>query len=313
MVYFLKAGTLPPQSGQLMEWVFVSATSICEPCAPIIEQGTAKGSIIGIGIIRLYTLGPISLIIRTGNEGMDIGSHNITIQYMTHQRRIQLFRFFVFINSSTRGPFMPPFMPDWWHWTYAFLSRLGGPNNNHAVSSSLVCLPEADAGGPGPRMESWAMALDNEGLNIALAAGVFKIRTCKLCVADEGIVTGGEYGLSKAFMNSTANFTTLMSRYDPRTVWSNKDNWNCNNNIHPSRHGTYGGLSFHPYETVFVKSSWHVGDVYTSRYSKWFLQHLEGDPGTEGYFDEAMYIYSQSNEAKAPNPLAGYYQSITSI
>ena len=43
------------------------------------------------------------------------------------------------------------------------------------------------------------------------------------------------------------------------------------NNVHPSRHGTYDGISFHPFETIFVKSSWHVSDPNIKRYD-WRLK-----------------------------------------
>ena len=35
-------------------------------------------------------------------------------------------------------------------------------------------------------MESWAFALDAQGLELLVTAGVFHLRTCKLC--DDGIV-----------------------------------------------------------------------------------------------------------------------------
>ena len=52
----------------------------------------------------------------------------------------------------------------------------GGRNPGHTeedasgaaqlVASSLVCLPAVDAGGAGPKAESWAFATDAEGLRI---------------------------------------------------------------------------------------------------------------------------------------------------
>ncbi len=32
--------------------------------------------------------------------------------------------------------------------------------------------------------------------------------------------------------------------------WRDKRHWRCNNNVHPSRHGTYAGITMHPFETV---------------------------------------------------------------
>ena len=54
------------------------------------------------------------------------------------------------------------------------------------VASSLVCLPAVDAGGAGPKAESWAFGTDAEGLRILEGAGVFSVRACKLC--NDGIV-----------------------------------------------------------------------------------------------------------------------------
>lgn len=175
---------------------------------------------------------------------------------------LQRYAYFFFLNSSVKGPFLPSYIPPTWHWSHAYMGRFTG--NIHAVGSSLVCLPDVDAGGPGPRLESWAIALDQKGISAAIEDGVFAVRTCKLCTsAAEGVVVGGEYGMTLALLKRGYNVATLMSRYARDINWAEPKHWGCNDNVHPSRHGTYGGIAFHPYETVFVKSSWHVADPYT--------------------------------------------------
>ncbi len=52
------------------------------------------------------------------------------------------------------------------------------------------------------------------------------------------------------------------------TDWRDERHWRCNNNAHPSRHGTYDGISMHPFETVFLKASWHVGEPHLSHYTR---------------------------------------------
>ena len=89
-------------------------------------------------------------------------------------------------------------------------------------------------------------------------------------------------------------------RYALDTDWRDQKNWDCNDNVHPSRHGTYGGISMHPYETMFVKESWHVGEPFISRYTQWRRGHSVGKPGTEGTFNEAMYFYAMCNEGRRP-------------
>ena len=90
---------------------------------------------------------------------------------------------------------------------------------------------------------------------------------------------------------------TLLSKYGPDVDWRDPTNWCCNNNVHPSRPGTYDGISMHPYETLFVKRTWHVSDAYTDRYSAWQIQHLNGSPGTEGSFDQEGYEWAISHDA----------------
>ena len=42
----------------------------------------------------------------------------------------------------------------------------------------------------------------------------------------------------------------VCGRYPEGVEWSDDRHWHCNNNAHPSRHGTYDGISMHPFETV---------------------------------------------------------------
>ncbi|KAG2428138.1 hypothetical protein HXX76_011818 [Chlamydomonas incerta] len=203
------------------------------------------------------------------------------------------YRYFILLNSSTKGPFYPAYMPPWWHWTHAFLERFqplpqddsrrkhsstlrvlapgieyGNSGSRpevpavvRAMGSSLVCLPDVDAGGPGPRLESWAMALDDVALQVMI---------------DKGVLKAGY------------NVATLMSKYARDVDWRDRRHWGCN-------------------DQIFVKSSWHVADPYTRRYSTWVTQHREGDAGTDGEWNEKLYKYAISAEAQLPNLLEAAY------
>ena len=52
-----------------------------------------------------------------------------------------------------------------------------------SVKPSIICLL---ANARTPQVESWAFAVDAKGLEVLANAGVFYLRTCKLC--DDGIV-----------------------------------------------------------------------------------------------------------------------------
>lgn len=58
--------------------------------------------------------------------------------------RYRRYKYYIFLNSSIKGPFWPNYMPPRWQWTQAYTDLLRG--DVKAVGSSLVCLPEVDAG-----------------------------------------------------------------------------------------------------------------------------------------------------------------------
>ena len=155
---------------------------------------------------------------------------------MRSRGKASSYKYFIFLNSSVRGPFWPAYMPPDWSWTRAYTDRLRG--RVKVVSSSLVCLPEIDAGGPGPKVcadfqpltlclahawgiciemllhkhmqvESWAFGVDADGLELLTDAGVFHTRECKLC--NDGVVVAGEYGLSTVILRAGYNIGTLMA------------------------------------------------------------------------------------------------------
>ena len=60
-----------------------------------------------------------------------------------------------------------------------------------------------------PQAESWAFAVDADALQLLAEAGVFGMRTCKLC--EDGVVVMGEYGLSTVLLEAGHGIATLMA------------------------------------------------------------------------------------------------------
>lgn len=299
------AGAEPPPS---TDFVVAVAGPACTPCAAFagrlnpdarsasVEGVTAAWS--GPGFGPPGREGALALVHRSANAGMDFASHATSLAFAAGGKGAERlpYVFFIFLNSSARGPFFPSYLPPSWAWPDAFTDRLVG--RVRLAAASLVCLPPVDAGGPGPRAESWAFALDRKGLAVATDAGVFGDHGCKLCAG--GVVLAGEYGLSAALLSAGHAIATLMARYSPAVDWADARHWGCNDNAHPSRSGTHDGVSMHPYETLFVKASWHVGQPYTDAYTRWGLALASGGGGTEGRFDGAAYRFAVSPEAQAP-------------
>lgn len=86
----------------------------------------------------------ITMLKRIENEGMDFAAHNSTMTYSMNvlQTFWTKYRYFLFLNSSIKGPFTPKYYP--FHWSEPYLSRIN--SKSKAIGSSIVCLPEVDAG-----------------------------------------------------------------------------------------------------------------------------------------------------------------------
>lgn len=84
----------------------------------------------------------------------------------------------------------------------------------------------------------------------------------------------------------------------------------------------------HPFETLFVKSSWHVGEPFATAYSRWAARLASSsssssstssssssspssssafDAGTKGTFDEPRYRYAISPEAQLDSRVRSCY------
>ena len=225
------------------------------------------------------------VVLKRANEGFDYGAHLALLRYIaedgvkayrgnmavelgsgSHVTAAQLpFDKYVFLNAGVRGPFLPAYWPRSRSWTRVYLDKLSPTVK--LVGNSIVCLPQSDdcvSGGPGitpnpdcygPKVEGYAWATDQVGLQVLLdTSSVFQSHPDKVSA-----IINGEYGMNVAIFKAGYTIDSLLLAYQG-VDWTNRSNWGCNDNLHPSRSGTYYGVSQHPLETVFVKVEWDHGD-----------------------------------------------------
>jgi hypothetical protein len=214
------------------------------------------------------------IVLRRDNIGFDFGAHNHGIRFLARTRGCpadQLpFDHFVFLNSTVAGPFLPAYYPRDWHWTTVLTSRLN--ERVKLVGPSIVCLPAWDAGGYGPRVEGYCFATDRTGLGVLWRDGnVFRDHPDPW-----SNIVHGEYGMSRAILGAGYSLDCLLYRYQG-IDWADPANWDQNDHAHPSRQGTYGGISIHPFEVVFHKWFWQhhptrlVAHDEVAKYREWKL------------------------------------------
>ena len=201
------------------------------------------------GSPRISTIRPFMRTLYQENKGFDFGGHADIFQNMDQDNITQDYDAFIFLNDGVTGPIVPSYMPETWHWTQAFLDRLQGTVG--LVGTSIVCLPSKDRGGLGPKVEGFAFALSRDALNLVRQKGTsFREHKNK----GDAILLG-EYALSKVLLANGFDIDSLLKAYQNMN-WRDTKNWNCNLQKHPSRSGSYFGISFNPLEVMFHKSIW---------------------------------------------------------
>ena len=178
------------------------------------------------------------------NECYDWGSFGWAMsQSLVDTKR---YRYFVFMNSSVRGPFMPAYVKG--TWTKHLVSMLD--DSVKLVGPTISCEPAKSRAGDirfNPHVQSYVVATDRTGLAILLDSPVFECRS-----TIQETIFHSEIGVSKAILDAGFNIAALMTRY--RGVdWRDQGNWNCNAKMNPYGHHANDGATLEAAEVMFVK------------------------------------------------------------
>jgi hypothetical protein len=280
--YFLKvgvAGVVPgtKDENHRVEYNLVVSGRKCTPCEDTLPQ------VLKLPTLRNRRHGWFTVLSRK-NFGMDFGAFNTSLEWVK-QKKPHRYKYFVFINSSLRGPFMPKWTPNSFHFTDALTQYLKQESNTKLAGSYITCLP-TDEPSPGPIVESLFFAVNNISLSWLIMDGIFKPKDTKYETALES-----EYSLATSILSRGGRLDGLSSRYAVGIDWSNRVHHHCNDNRHSSRRGSLeGGISPNPFEHIFLKTSWCVRSAESAVLSRWFLRLSSGSAGTKGAYDRGGYL-----------------------
>jgi hypothetical protein len=133
------------------------------------------------------------IILKRENTGYDFGGHNYALQYLESNNKI--YNYYFFMNSGVFGPVLPHYFNKT-HWTEIFIEKLN--HDVKLVGTTIVCLPENDAGGYGPKIESFFFVTDEIGLDL--------LKKEKTIFCDHqtkySAIVNGEYGLSNCIFRN---------------------------------------------------------------------------------------------------------------
>eukprot|EP00884_Botryococcus_braunii_P001513 jgi/Botrbrau1/11362/Bobra.0038s0111.2 len=162
------------------------------------------------------------------------------------------YKYFIFMNSSIRGPFLPSYWPISVHWSRIFVSRL--TDDVKLVGSTISCETAYLKGDSSqkskhhPHVQSYIAATDQEGLKVLRDQG--NVFQCYDDIWDT--IWHSEVGSSGAILEAGYKIDCLMLRYQG-TNWTDTKNWDCNAGLNPYAEFSYDGTALNPFEVLFIK------------------------------------------------------------
>ncbi|KAJ3171723.1 hypothetical protein HDU88_007803 [Geranomyces variabilis] len=179
------------------------------------------------------------------NKCYDLGSFGQGVEYM-QQKYGKKYTHYILLNASVRGPFRPTYVPGCW--SDAFLSKLSP--EVRMVGTTVYCLKSEL-----PRhVQTMIVAFDQQGFEAGKPAF-----GCPPSIQDairmaEVPLTGH---IEKAGYRAEALITSYQA--DPDLCGYEDMNYK----------GKYFGMSFHPYELVFIKTNRGIDDHAVAQYTEW--------------------------------------------
>jgi hypothetical protein len=210
-----------------------------------------------------------------------------------HRKKIDLkkYKYFIFMNSSTRGPYLPPY---YFSLVSLYESRLGKKYYWYSIFTERIT-ETVKLVGPvisceiSPHIQNYVVATDFVGLSVLLESkdehGVFN---CHSNFAEA--IQFGEIGFTKNILAAGYMVDCLMTKYQ-KLNFSALQNRDCNSKSNPHLNNGIDGISLDPYEIVFIKFNYKRNDgIAADRaqvYQKW-VHELETNTAK----------YSQANHAR---------------
>ena len=186
-------------------------------------------------------------ILKRDNIGFDFGGHAHALEYISNNEKV--YDYYFFMNSGVIGPILPHYFTEK-HWTDIFIKKIN--DKVKLVGTTIVCLPHHDAGGYGPKVEGFFFMVDTIGLSILQnQTNIFFNHPDKYSA-----IVYGEYGLSNCILKNGYSIDCMLPKYQ-NVDWTNANNYNLNDNLHPSRKNSFYGTSINPYDVIFHKWFWH--------------------------------------------------------
>lgn len=196
------------------------------------------------------------------NTGHDFSGWAYVLFIEKFNKKIyELYDYYIFINSSCMGPFVPLYVKN--NWVELFTNMI---TNDIKLVGPTINLYYGR-----PHIQSYMMCTDRIGIDIAIRKNIFT----KDGIANMGkhdIIENYEIGFSKHILEEGYDIKSLLKAYEeisPRRYFETKNFANPSNLILQDDNAydnQYCGISFHPYEVIFFKSNRDISPTILKTY-----------------------------------------------
>ena len=217
-------------------------------------------------------------VIQRSNEGYDFGAYNDALL----QTNIDNYDYFIFLNTSVRGPFMPSYVYSRMKWYEPFINLLQNTSNNitdvRLVESRPEVKPEVKLVGttinilnssssehsqiferitgfsrPHTHVQSQLFAMDNECLKYLISKNLFSSREYNNMTE---FIAHKEIMMSQLVLKNGWNISCMIPEYqkhDYRVLMNDINPAALHND--PCFTNSCFGRTLHPYEIIFIKTN----------------------------------------------------------
>jgi hypothetical protein len=209
--------------------------------------------------------------INRSNIGHDFGawSHAIYTENL-----IEKYDFFVLLNSSVKGPFIPPWSPEK-NWIKLFTQFI---DEKVKLVGTTLAVDEYLT-----HIQSSILVLDKVGLNIGIEENIFELNPIDREKRD--IVILKEVGLSQGIMKHGYKIKPLLSSYHNTDISPISS---IRSRVHHINQWYYG-IDIHPYEVIFCKDKGNSNiKLLTKNHDLHFAQSIS--PTIPKDFDWKQYL-----------------------
>lgn len=190
-------------------------------------------------------------VLRRENKGFDYGGHHYALQKLELNNK--KYDYYFFMNSSVIGPIIPHYLTE--HWSNIFIRKI--TPKVKLVGTTIVCLPPASdrVGGEGPHVEGFFFMTDQFGLDL------LKSKKTIFCNHESkySAIVNGEYAMSEWIIQNGYSIDCMLRQYQG-VNWEDINNWKMNSYLHPSKKNCCFGHDVIPYEVIFHKWNWSIGE-----------------------------------------------------